>query len=81
VSYLVAVLYVVGKGGFGGKRGYIGVEHNSFNSMDSENSMQTSYIVPLFPISVREFCKICRFKTLVLPFSSEKCSGCGNNYV
>jgi hypothetical protein len=56
-----------------------GGNHNSFNSMYGMHSM-TSYLVPLFPISIREFCKICRFKTLVTPFTSKKCSGCGNNY-
>ena len=63
------------------KIGEKGVLSNSFNGMYSKDNMKTSYYVPLFPISVREFCKICRFKTLVLPFSAEKCSGCGNNYV
>ena len=67
--------------GIRGVRGEKGVLSNSFNGMHSKDSMKTSYCVPLFPISVREFCKICRFKTLVLPFSSQKCSGCGNNYV
>jgi hypothetical protein len=51
-----------------------------FNSMYGMNSMQTSYLVPLFLIGVRKFCKICKFNTLVLPFTVKKCSGCGNNY-